>query len=84
MEYLSRKLRLPLGKLLILSSKEVCAILSRYGFMEMRQRGGHIVIQRRLPDRTITVPVPDCAEIRIGTLQSIIRQSELPLSEFEA
>ena len=84
MEYLSRKLRLPLGKLLILSGKEVCDILSRQGFTEMRQRGSHIVIQRRLPDRTITVPVPDCAEIRNGTLQSIIRQSELPRSEFEA
>ena len=82
--YLSRKLRLPLGKLLILSGKEVCAILSRHGFMEIRQRGSHIVMQRRLPNRTITVPVPNHAEIRIGTLQSIIRQSELPRSEFEA
>jgi predicted RNA binding protein YcfA (HicA-like mRNA interferase family) len=84
MEYLSRKLRLPLGKMNILSSKEVCAILSRYGFTEMRQRGSHIVVQRRLPDRTITVPVPNHDEIRIGTLQSIIRQSELPLDEFDA
>ena len=32
---------------------------------------------------TITVPVPDHREIRIGTLQSIIRQSGIPRSEFE-
>jgi len=83
-KYLSRKLRLPLGKLLILSGKEVCAILSRHGFTEIQQRGSHIVMQRRLPYRTITVPVPNHTEIRIGTLQSIIRQSELPRSEFEA
>jgi predicted RNA binding protein YcfA (HicA-like mRNA interferase family) len=82
--YLSRKLRLPLGKLLIVSGKEVCAILSRHVFMEIRQLGSHIVMQRRLPNRTITVPVPNHAEIRIGTLQSIIRQSELHRSEFEA
>jgi predicted RNA binding protein YcfA (HicA-like mRNA interferase family) len=80
---LSRKLRLPLGKLPILSGKEVCAILSRHGFREIRQRGSHIVMQRRLSNRTITVPVPNHAEIRIGTLQSIIRQSELSRSEVE-
>ena len=83
-KYLSRRLRLPLGKLLILSGKEVCAILSGRGFTEIRRRGSHIVMQRRLPNRTITGPVPNHAEIRIGTLQSIIRQSELPRSEFEA
>jgi len=31
-----------------------------------------------------TVPVPDHDEIRLGTLQSIIRQSGLPRSLFEA
>ena len=41
-------------------------------------------MQRRLPDGTTTVPVPDHREVRIGTLQSIIRQSGLPRSEFES
>jgi predicted RNA binding protein YcfA (HicA-like mRNA interferase family) len=41
-------------------------------------------MQRRLVDSTITVPVPDHPEIRIGTLQSIIRQSGLPRHLFEA
>ncbi|MCX5810812.1 MAG: type II toxin-antitoxin system HicA family toxin [Proteobacteria bacterium] len=72
-----------MGKLRILSGKEVCAILRGHGFMEVRRRGSHVVMQKRVPDRTITVPVPDHPEIRIGTLQSIIRQSELPRSEFE-
>ena len=30
-----------------------------------------------------TVPVPDHAELRAGTLQSIIRQSGIPRGEFE-
>ena len=81
---MSLKLRLPLGKLFILSGKDVCAILSRHSFTEVRRRGSHIVMQRRLSDRTITVPIPNHAEIRIGTLLSIIRQSELPRSEFES
>jgi predicted RNA binding protein YcfA (HicA-like mRNA interferase family) len=41
-------------------------------------------MQRRTGDRTRTVPVPDHSELRIGTLQSIIRQSELPRALFEA
>jgi len=73
-----------LGKLLVLSGKQVCSILERHGFVEVRQRGSHIVMQKRLADTTVTVLVPNHAELRIGTLQSIIRQSGLPRSEFEA
>jgi len=73
-----------LGKLHILSGKQVCAILSHHGFTEVRQRGSHIVMQKQLPDTTITVPVPNHSELRIGTLQSIIRQSGIPKSKFES
>lgn len=40
-------------------------------------------MQRKMDDSTITVPIPDHKEIRIGTLQSIIRQSGLSRSLFE-
>jgi HicA toxin of bacterial toxin-antitoxin, len=40
-------------------------------------------MQKKIPSGTVTVPVPDHAEIRIGTLQSIIRQSGVARSEFE-
>lgn len=73
-----------MGKLRILSGQEVCAILIRHDFIEVRQRGSHIIMQKRLEDSTITVPVPNHSEIRIGTLQSIIRQSGVTKSEFEA
>ena len=70
-------------KLAVLSGKAVCAILSLHGFVDVRQRGSHIVMQKKLDTTTITVPVPNHAEIRIGTLLSIIRQSVLPRAEFE-
>ncbi|MBM3295157.1 MAG: type II toxin-antitoxin system HicA family toxin [Candidatus Aminicenantes bacterium] len=73
-----------MGRLRILSGKEVCSILSRHGFFEVRRRGSHIVMQKKLSQGTITVPVPNYNEIRIGTLQSIIRQSGLPRGEFES
>jgi len=73
-----------LAKLKILSGKEVCRILAGHGFIEVRKRGSHIVMQRKLKQSTITIPIPDHKEIRFGTLQSVIRQSGLARSEFES
>ena len=72
-----------MGKLPTLSGKEICRILEKHGFKEVRRRGSHIAMQRITPDSTITVPVPDHKEIRVGTLMSIIRQSGLSRSEFK-
>jgi predicted RNA binding protein YcfA (HicA-like mRNA interferase family) len=72
-----------LGKLRVLSGREVCTILARHGFLEVRQRGSHVVMQKRLEASTITVPVPNHSELKTGTLLSIIRQSQLPRSLFE-
>lgn len=72
-----------MGKLRVLSAGEVCQILSQHDFVQVRQRGSHIIMQKRLPDTTVTVPVPNYSELRVGTLQSIIRQSGLPRPLFE-
>jgi len=73
-----------LGRLRVLSGRQVCAILAAHGFREVRRRGSHIVMQKAPPPTTITVPVPDHPELRVGTLQSIIRQSGIPRAAFEA
>ncbi|RUR81843.1 type II toxin-antitoxin system HicA family toxin [Chlorogloeopsis fritschii PCC 9212] len=72
-----------MGKLRVLSGREICQILEQHGFVQVRQRGSHIIMQQQTEDSTITVPVPDCEEVRIGTLRSIIRQSGLPRILFE-
>jgi predicted RNA binding protein YcfA (HicA-like mRNA interferase family) len=72
-----------LGKLRVLSGKEVCQILEKHGFVEVRKRGSHIAMQRKTSISTVTVPVPDHKELSMGTLLSIIRQSGLSRSEFE-
>ncbi len=72
-----------MGKLRVLSGQEVCAILGRHGFASVRRRGSPVVMQRKTPEGTTTVPVPDHGELKIGTLRSIIRQSGLPRGEFE-
>jgi len=58
--------------------------MAEHGFVEVRQRGSHIVMQRLVGGTTVTVPVPDHKELRAGTLMSIIRQSGLSRELFEA
>ncbi|WP_392531443.1 type II toxin-antitoxin system HicA family toxin [Nostoc sp. C117] len=72
-----------MGKLRVLSASEVCRILEENGFVQVRQRGSHIIIQMQTEDSTITVPIPNYEELRVGTLRSIIRQSGLARALFE-
>ena len=73
-----------MGSLKVLSGAEVCTSLTRHGGHEVRRRGSHIVMQKKTKEGTVTVPVPDHKELRKGTLLSIIRQSDVTKTEFEA
>jgi len=70
-------------RLRVLSGRQVCRILTQNGFVEVRQKGSHILMQKKSGNSTITIPVPDHAELKIGTLLGIIKQSGLPKSLFE-
>lgn len=72
-----------MAKLRPLSGVEVCRILSDHGFVEVRRRGSHVVMQKVEGEGSVTVPVPDHKELRTGTLMSIIRQSGVPRIAFE-
>ena len=69
-------------ELRVLSGREVCRILADHGFVEMRQKGSHVIMQRQDGIGTTTIPIPDNRELRRGTMRSIIRQSGLPRSLF--
>ena len=73
-----------MGKRRILSGKQVCAILVKHGFTQVRQHGSHVIMQKRTGNSTITVPVPNHRELAPGTLSAIIRQSQLPRLAFES
>jgi len=72
-----------LAKLRMLSGREVCRVLAQHGYEEVRQRGSHIIMQKKTEASTITIPVPNHKELRAGTLMSIIRQSRLNRTIFE-
>jgi predicted RNA binding protein YcfA (HicA-like mRNA interferase family) len=73
-----------MGKLRILSGRQICRILEADGFSQARQRGSHVVMQKSTDQGTVTVPVPNHDQVAIGTLLSIIRQSGLGRSPFES
>jgi predicted RNA binding protein YcfA (HicA-like mRNA interferase family) len=72
-----------LGKLRTFSGKQLRDLLAEQGFIEVRRKGSHIVMQKRSAAGTTTVVVPNHHEVRVGTLLSIIRQSQLPRDVFE-
>lgn len=72
-----------MGKLRVLSGEEVCRILAQHGFLMVRQRGSHRLMQLQSGGSTLTIPVPLHNPLKPGTLLSIIRQSGLPRVLFE-
>lgn len=75
--------RLARARLRTISGREASRLLAEHGFIQVRRHGSHMVMQKSGGGTTVTVPVPDHKELRIGTLRSIIRQSGLPRSVFE-
>jgi predicted RNA binding protein YcfA (HicA-like mRNA interferase family) len=73
-----------LAKLRRLSGNEARAILEAHDYKLVRQRGSHMVMQRKDGATTVTAVVPEHKELKIGTLSSVIRQSRLPRELFEA
>ena len=67
-----------LPKLPSLSGKKVIRALSRLGFVVVRQRGSHVVLQRGAD--MVTVPMHD--PVKKSTLKSILKQADVTLEDF--
>jgi predicted RNA binding protein YcfA (HicA-like mRNA interferase family) len=68
-----------MGKLPVLSGKELIKILQKAGFAVVRQKGSHVSLSKG-EYRTV-VPVHD--ELAKGTLLAILRQCGLTKDEIE-
>lgn len=69
-------------KLPRLSGKSVIKILSKIGFMPVRQKGSHVILRKETGSEKKAVVVPLHKEIDRGTLLEIIRQAGLKKGEF--
>ena len=64
----------------ILSGREIIKVLSKIGYVEVRQRGSHI---RLVCDERKPITVPNYKSVDRSLLIKILRDSELIVEEFE-
>ncbi|MBI2109548.1 type II toxin-antitoxin system HicA family toxin [Candidatus Woesearchaeota archaeon] len=69
-------------KLPIVSGKEVIKALSKIGFVHVRTRGSHAILNKQTDGAKITIPVPLHKELAKGTLKSILNQAGLDIELF--
>ncbi len=69
-------------KLPRVSAEEAIRSLERLGFVQIRQRGSHVILKKGISTGDIGCVVPLHRELAIGTLRSILRQAEVTPEEF--
>jgi predicted RNA binding protein YcfA (HicA-like mRNA interferase family) len=71
-----------LGRLPILSGRELVQALEKTGYSVDRQKGSHIILRNAEPPfRRVTIP--NHKEVAKGTLRAILRQVGLTTEELE-
>lgn len=55
-------------------------MLDRHGLIKLEHRGSHVVIQRVLPKRSVTIPVPTSLQLRADKLLRLIHQAGIKRS----
>ena len=71
-----------MSKLSRVSGTQTIRILERLGFVQIRQRGSHVILVRETPEGRIGCVVPLHRELAIGTLRGILRQAKITPDEF--
>ena len=69
-------------KLPRLSGLQVIKLLELFGFIQIRQKGSHIVLKRKTVDGEIGTVVPNHKELAEGTLRGILKQAQITPEEF--
>lgn len=69
-------------KLPVLSGKEIIKILNKFGFIELRQKGSHVILKKYSGNKEIGCVVPLHKEVAVGTLKGILKQANLSPADF--
>jgi len=65
-----------------LSGMDIIRALERLGFVQVRQRGSHVVMKKITPEGAVGCVVPLHGEVAIGTLHSILKQAKVSPDAF--
>jgi predicted RNA binding protein YcfA (HicA-like mRNA interferase family) len=64
------------------SGDQAIRALERLGFVQVRQRGSHVVLKRQMADGDVGCAVPRHRQLALGTLRGILRQAGVTADEF--
>jgi len=64
------------------SGQAAIRALERLGFVQVRQRGSHVVLTKQMAGGTAGCVVPLHRELAIGTLRGILRQAGVTPEDF--
>ena len=68
-------------KLPSISGERLVRALKRAGFVELRQKGSHVSLEKRTLEKTFRTVVPQHHTLAKGTLSDILRQAGLNLEQ---
>jgi predicted RNA binding protein YcfA (HicA-like mRNA interferase family) len=72
-----------LPKLPVVSGRQVITVLVKLGFIEIRQKGSHVILKRQTDDGGVVgCVVPLHSTLAPGTLRGILRQAGVTIEEF--
>jgi predicted RNA binding protein YcfA (HicA-like mRNA interferase family) len=70
-----------MNKVPALNYDRIVTALQRDGWVVVRQRGSHIRLQKRLPDKTLKLTVPMHKPVKRSTLSHILKQANMTVEE---
>ena len=68
-------------KLPSVSGERVVRALQRAGFSQLRQKGSHVSLERRTPEKVFRTVVPMHDTLSKGTLSDILKQTGLTVEQ---
>lgn len=66
------------------SAQQAIRALERLGFVQVRQRGSHVVLRKETPEGAFGCVVPLHGTLAVGTLRAILRQARVSPDDFMA
>ena len=69
-------------KLRRVTGKQAIRALEHLGFVQVRQRGSHVVMKKATSEGAIGCVVPLHKELAIGTLRGFLRQAKVTPEQF--
>ncbi|MBN1293337.1 MAG: type II toxin-antitoxin system HicA family toxin [Candidatus Latescibacteria bacterium] len=69
-------------ELIRISGNDMIQRLEKLGFLRIRHRGSHVILQKKTANGKIGCVVPLHKELATGTIRDILKQAHISVEEF--